>query len=504
MPTLSPAPALVASLVLAAVFLAVASPALAVESEVERTIAFVELREGPDSSSLTVDYLKEAVQTFKGANKGDYIYVPMSQLTEKIGKNRDQLPRALTDERRTMLSEAKKKGIAHLDRADAVNAIKALGSAASKYRAALAAPGADDKLRKEYLDILAQLATAHILAKEKDKAEDVFRLVVTTFGPGARVTDDYYRPDVVEVFKKVVKDVQGLEKGKIDVASTPLGAEIILNGAQRGKTPGTVDDLIPGVYSLHLVQGSKTSMLHRVRIDGGKTTKVHIDLPLESHLVLDDHTVGLSYKDLDETKQRVPIDGLSLGRMLEVNLVVVVGVMDRKLVTYVIDVSHNRVTRSSATRVPQVGLSKRAVQRVISTIMGSGESAHPPWYTYKPGWYVAGGGVVALGLGLAFSGYLGSKDFYLCPDPESQCANPSESFRTKADEAASSYLTKRYLSVTGLVLGLALGGVSGYMFYQRANAGSIASGPIPPPPTMHAALPPLHFGEQPTTFALQL
>lgn len=504
MPLAAPAQHAVASALTVVLGLLLAGPLLAVESDVERTIAIVELREGPDSSSLTVDYLKEVERGFRQANKGDYIYVPMSQVLEKLGKNRDQLPRALTDERRTLLAEAKKAGIAYLDRADAVNAIKALNSAASKYRAALAAPGADDKLRKDYLDILAQLATAHILAKEPDKAEDAFRLVVTTFGPGAKVTDDFYRPDVVEVFKKVVKDVKKLEKGKLDVASTPLGAEIILNGAGRGTTPGTISDLIPGMYSVHLIQGSQTSMLHRVRIDGGKTTKTHIDLPLESHLVLEDAGCGLSYKDMDEATQRVPIDALALGRSLEVNIIVVVGVVDRKLVSFVIDVSHNRVARSSSTRVPQVGVSKRAVQRVVQTVMGGGESAHPAWYTYKPGWYVAGGGLVSLGLGLAFSSYLSSKDFYLCPDPESQCANPSESFRASADDAASSYLTNRYISVTGLVLGLGLGGVSAWMFYQQSRKGTIALTDLPGPGQMHAVLPPIDFGSRQTVFPLRL
>jgi hypothetical protein len=496
--------AFIALACLVTVGLLCAAPALAVESEVERTIAFIELREGPDSSSLTVDYLKEVQEAFNSANKGDYIHVSLKNLLEKMGKSRSQLPRALTDERRAMLSEGKEKGIAYLHNADTVNAIKALSSIASKYRAALAAPGVDDKLRKEYLEILAHLATGHILAKERDKAEDVFRLVVTTFGTEANVTDDFYRPDVVEVFKKVVKDVQSLEKGKIDVASMPRGADIIVNGHVRGKTPGTVRNLIPGVYSVHLVQGSNTSMLHRVRVDGGKATKVHIDLPLESHLALDNAGIGLSYKDSATVHQRVPVDALSLGRLLEVNLVVAMGVIDRKLVSYVVDVSFNRVVRHNSIAVPQVGVSKRAIQRTVTTIMGAGKSAHPQWYTYQPGWYVAGGGLVSLGVGLALSSYLSGKDFYLCPDLENPCANPSEAFRSKAVDAQSSYETKRYLSSGGLVLGVLLGGASAYMFYSHSNAGSLALSDVPAPSKMAATLPPINFGSAPTAFTMGL
>ncbi|GEM_PF-2775268 len=482
-----------------------AGVATAAESEVERTIAFIELREGPDSSSLTVDYLNEIERVFKSENKGDYIFVPRTQIIDKIGKSSDQLPRALTDERRTSLAEAKKKGIAYLDQADAVNAIKALDAASSKFRAALAAPGADDALRKDYLDILAQLAFAHILAKEKDKAEDVFRLVVTTFGPSAPITTDHYRPDVVEVFRKVVGDMQKLDKGKVDVASTPLGAKIILNGAERGKTPATVKDLIPGVYSLHLVQGSQTSMLHRVRIDGGKTTKIHIDLPLESHLVLEDGIVGLAYKDLDEVKQRVPVDALALGRKLEVNLVVATGVVDRKLVTYLIDVSHNRVTRSSSTRVPQVGLSKRAVTHVIKTIMGGGESPHPPWYSYKPGLALGAGGIVALGIGSVMALAYGQKTFYPCPNVEEKCANPdANKYLQDAKDAQSSHDTMQAVAGGLVVVGVALVGTAGYLFYKHSTSSTIALEDLPPPGSMHAFLPPGDFGSRATTFEMSL
>jgi len=495
-----------AAILIAAIAVLVGPPALAAPTaEVERTIAFVELREGPDANSLTVDYLKEIQRTFQAENKGDYIFVPTGQIKAKVGKNRDQLPRALTPERRAMLSEAKKKGIAYLDRADAANAIKALGTAASKYRAALAAPGADDKLRNEYLDILAQLATAHILAKDKDKAADIFRLVVTTFGLKAKVTDDYYRPDVVEVFKKVVRAVKKMDKGKVDVASTPLGARIIVNGAHRGETPGTVPDLIPGVYSVHLIHNSDTSMLHRVRVDGGKTTKVHIDLPLESHLVLEEGTVGLSYKDLDEAKQRVPIDALSVGRTLGVNLVVATGVVDRKLVTFVIDVGNSRVLRSGATRVPQVGLSKRAVTNVMTTIKGGGKTISEPRYTYKPGLAVAGGSLVMLVVGLIYSpALLSGKIFYQCPDVEQPCGAPSPQYKSAAEEAAASYNSDRAIAGVGLGLGLALAGVSGYLFYRYTHSGGLAMGPVPSPDAMHAVLPPSNFGEQRVVFPLRL
>lgn len=498
-------PAAVA-LTIASVLGLVCTPVLAGPQEIERTIAFIELRQGADPNSLTDDYLKEVQRTFQAENKGDFIFVPTSQILSKLGKTRDQLPRKLTPERRTMLSEARKKGIEYLDRADAANAIEALGAAASKYRSALAAPGADDKLRAAYLDILANLATAHILAKQDDKAADVFRLVVTTFGLKANITDDMYRPDVVEVFKKVVAEVKRLDKGKIEATSTPSGAKIIVNGAGRGETPGTVDDLIPGIYSVHMEKDNVTSMLHRVRVQGGKTTRVTFDLALESHLVLEDGAAGLSYKDLDETQGRVSVDGLAIGKTLGVNLVVAIGVIERKLVTYVIDTAKGEVVGSGKTNVPQVGLSKRAVTNVMETIKGkAGTGPTEPWYTYKPGLYVAGGGLVALTIGLIYMpALLSGKTFYQCPDETQLCANPSPLFKQKAEDAAASYNGDRVLAITGLALGVVLGGVSAWMFYKHSQSGGLASlTELPAPDQMHAMMPPSSFGEQRVVFPLR-
>jgi len=487
-----------------------APAALAADAEIERTISIIELRQGPDSSSLTVDYLKALRAAFQEENKGDYILVPVRTAAAKLGTKRSQVPGSLSAERRTSLSEAKKAGVQYLDKADAVNAIKALNAAKSKYRSALAAPGADAALRKEYLDVLAQLATAHVVAKEKDKAADVFREVITTFGLKAPITDDFYRPDVVEIFNGVVKDIKSLKKGSIDVSSSPLGATIILNGADRGKSPRQINDLLPGDYSLRLQRGSDSSMLHQVRVDGGKVSKVNIDIPFESHLVLDDSNVGLAYKDLDEARKRVPLDAMTLGRSVELNLVAVAGVIDDKLAVYLIDVGQSKVVSSNnSISVPQVGLSKKAVRRAVTTLVGTKDKPIPTgndWFTSVPGWAASGVGAVSLIIGLVYAPNLASAEYYPCPDPEKKCVpNPSsaeyalylEEAKTRADEHESGQI----ISGVTLGLGLALVGVGAYFFYRHAKGNPIAGLDS----DLHAqglrlSLPPPTFGTAPAFF----
>lgn len=500
-------------LIAALVASAVASPVFAAPSEIERTVVIVELRNGPDASSLTEDYLKEIRSAFQAANKGDFILVKNQTVLEKVGKNRQQVPPALTKERLTALDEAKNKGVAYLDQADATNAVKALRAAESKYRAALAAPGADETLRKSYLDLLAKLATAYVIAKDQDAAAEIFRAIVTSFGPTAPVTDDHYRPDVVEIFQKVVKEMKKLPQGSIDVSSTPLGAKVFLGGINRGKTPAQVASLIPGRYSLRLQRGSTTSMLHNVRVDAGKTTKIHIDLQFESYLVLNDDHAGLSYKDLAAAKQRVALDAVALGRMVEgANYVVVTGVFDRKLVTFVVDVNKNRVIRSSSSRIPQVGISKRAVTRSIDTIMGrmGAAGAAKKWYTSVPGWAATGAGVVSLSVGLAFVGYLDQSGttVFDCLDPTQNCSSAEKgdpTIRSQINAAKEDYRseinTKSILSGAGLGLGVALIGTGAFLFYRHMKSSDVAA--MQYAPAMNdpfSVMPPINFGFVRTQF----
>ncbi len=491
-----------------------ASSATAADAEIERTISIIELRQGADSNSLTVDYLKAIRAAFHDANKGDYILVPAKTAAAKLGSKRSQVPGSLSAERRTSLAEAKKAGVQYLDKADAVNAIKALNAAKSKYRSALAAPGANAAIRKEYLDVLAQLATAHVVAKEKDKAADVFREVITTFGLKAPVTDDFYRPDVVQIFNNVVKDIRALKKGSIDVSSSPLGATIILNGADRGKSPRQVDDLLPGDYSVRLQRGSDSSMLHTVRVDGGKVSKVNIDIPFESHLVLNMDSVGLAYKDLDEARTRVPLDAMTLGRSVELNLVAVAGVIDDKLAVYLIDVGQSKVISSnSSISVPQVGLSKKAVRRAVTTLIGS--NGRPmqtgnEWFKSVPGWAISGVGAVSMIVGLAYIGDLGSAEYYPCPNPEVKCVpNPNSPeyglYLDEANKRVDEQQAGQVISGVSLALGVALIGTGAYFFYRHAQSNPIAGLDLGPDSQgLRVAMPPPTFGSAPAFFpALQ-
>ena len=453
-------------------------------ADVERTLAVIELRTGETADPLTNKYLAEIIAAFRDENPGDIILVDGKTIADKVRKDRDQVPSAITAESKAALAEARKKGNDLLDNADFQGAIKALTAAEGKYRAAMGAPGADDKLREDYLDVLAQLATAHVAAGDKGAAADVFRTVITTFGLKAKVTDDNYRPDVVELFKAEVKKVEKMPKGSVEVSSVQPGARIILGGNDRGATPMTVSDLIPGTYNVRLQSGATSSMLHRIKVDGGTTVKVSFDIALESHLALEEDHVGLMYADVKTAEARIQGDAVSVGKDVEANLVCAVGVVDGKLMSYLIDVSGNRIVRyANDVKVPKVGISKRAVNKVLVTILGEKAdknvvegpiqpAAKSAWYNSTPGLAAAGGAVVSLAVGIALSKYLNLANVNYCDETGHPCAGKTTAqvqATTGFKDFQSSASTKGTLSGAGLGLGVALGGLAAFLFYKETQ-----------------------------------
>ena len=468
-------------------------PARAVHAEdVERTMALVEVRTGEEANPLTADYLQEVLVGLQKEAHADVLVVPMQKSAEKLRRDRDQVPSALTQERRSALEAARKLGVKYLDDADAPDAIKALQAAEAKYRAAIAIPGAEEKLRKEYLDVLAQLATAHVIAKDKDAAIEVFRTVVTAFGAKANVTDDNYRPDVVELYRRTAKEASAQPKGQAEVTSDPPGAHVLVNGIDRGATPVTIADLAPGLYAIRLQAGPASSMLHRVKVTGGNKAKLFVNVEYERHLLLEEMRVGLAYVDLDGAQRRVLTDSVALGKELGVTSVAVVGVLDGTLYAWLVDVAQSRIERSTNLKVPGIGTSPRSVAKVLGTLLGEraaaagttepgGADANTPrWYTSVTGIVLGVSAISVLAVGASYA-----PNWTVTEVHTQQEKDHAQSGRVIADVA--------------FVGGAVLAGAAAYFFWRQSHP--TASEPTGTLSDGWQALPPPQLGAAPTVFA---
>jgi hypothetical protein len=476
---------------------------------VERALLVVELNAGGDNGALTADYLKEIDAAIKASNAPEYVVPDQDSLIEKLRKVADQVPGALNDEMRASLSEGRKKGIELLQKKnDAKGAIGVLTGVEQRYRAALAAPGADDTLRKQYLEVLGNLAWSHIKAKDVDAAKEVFRIVATTFpepstaakGAKAPINDNDYPPDIVEVYTQAVKELKAQKLGAVEVSSTPPGARVLLGGSDRGATPMTVNDLAPGQYSLRLQQGNATSLLHRVRIAAGATLKKSIDIGFESHLRLGEHRIGLAYSDLANASKAVVADAGALGKTLGVDVVMAVGVVDGQLVTFVVDAAKGQMVREGQTKVPQVGLSKRAAAGSVATLLGR-ESGEGAAIGVSGGGAGGGGGSIAVpaavgGVGVLLAGvgvaYGLSKVTMV---NGSEVSAWGESTVSSADKAEATDVQGSRQMTSGVLVGVGVAAIAtGVVLFVMSKKSSSAAKLAP-------ALPPVHFGRAPAYFA---
>lgn len=509
----------VLSLLLVSVSVLGARPLLA-ESDVEKTLAIVELRGGAAADERNSKYLRGVTEALRKEKSADLLLIDGQEAADTLRKDRNQLPSALTDERRSQLAEVRKRGTSLLDKADFQGAIKALNEAEGKYNTAVQAPGADAKLREEYLDVLMQLATAYVAAGDKGGAGETFRTVISTFGFKAKVTEDNFRPDVVELFKAELKKAEKAGKGSVEVTSTPPGAHIILGGNDRGTTPTTVADLVPGRYDLRLQLGNNSSLLRRVKIESGGLVKLSINLDVEAHLLIEDTHVGLAYADLGAAEARLAADAAGLGRDIKADWVCAVGLFDGKLAAFLVDVATGAVVRSvKDVKVPAAALSDKAISRAVVTILGERASAETKsvaagaggasagkWHQSVPGWVAAGASVAMLGMGLAFSGNLGDVKAYYCADPSVDCgaANYNVKYQSNVDSFTADYKTKQTLSGVGLGSGVVLAGVAGWFFWREANKDGLAMMTVPDPQgrtiLARVALPPLSLGSGPQRF----
>ena len=66
--------------------------------------------------------------------------------------------------------------------------------------------------------------------------------------------------------------------GRLQVGSTPAGAEVLVDGATRGRTPLTLDELVIGEHVVR-VRGATSELTERVIIEEGKTSQLDLALP---------------------------------------------------------------------------------------------------------------------------------------------------------------------------------------------------------------------------------
>ncbi len=126
------------------------------------------------------------------------------------------------------------------------------------------------------------------------------------------IEKQFYEPIVLTVFinKKKLSRVKPIPlklkrgRGDLTVVSSPLGAEIYLNGIkQEQKSPVEIKNLEAGEYELHLIRGDHFWYEKAVRVEANETTVVN------AQLIRDTNAPGekrIRFLQINDGKQKTP------------------------------------------------------------------------------------------------------------------------------------------------------------------------------------------------------
>ena len=449
----------------------------------EPSIAVVELYFAKRPYDKTPLY---ATQITEHINKlGKFSLLERADARQQITKRMLSSSRRVTDDKLKEIEGMMKEG----DRLLLTNprqAIEILAKAKKKLKMVMGNISLNHRIRKEFFRTQMRLVRAYVDNENPDKAATILEEVIRVFGDDAKVTDEEYHPKVVALYKEAYRRMSEVKRGQLLVRTLPAGAEVLIHGRKQNKpSPATFEGLYPGSVAVQARKGGRESMVHKVKIAAGQTREITIDIDYENSLSFNDKQFGFIFPDRKTLKSRIADFGSRVGKMLKVDYVLAVGLVEIEgrtyLEGYLLNVNKTKIAMHKRLTTKANVVSKYRV-REMATVM-SGKSMSPiykPWFKNWVGWTGVGVGVIGLAMGAAFaSSYSNHLAVANCDPtkPGAKCL-PKEGRLLAASDAK----TASGLTATGFILaGLgAIGGTLAFILMKTPdpNAQSADTGPV--------------------------
>lgn len=276
------------------------------------------------------------------------------------------------------------------------------------------------QLRDELFKTQMLLARSHLDNGNEKKVRDVLREVVLEFGDGVEVTDDNYHPTLVRLFRETLKGMASQRTASLHVESDPPGAEVFLNSQpQKALTPATYEGLYPGTYHVQVRKDQIESMVRKIDVEPKAKATLDVDVGYESALDFNKEFFGLRFDDVQGMDQRMADYAARIGAFLELDAVILCGVIDRgagpQLVTFHVDVRTKSLVRSRELVVKPTVVSSLRVEQMAaflsgvadapdgSIVDGAAQPGGAQWYENWAGWALTGVGVAGIVVGTIFT-----------------------------------------------------------------------------------------------------
>lgn len=177
-------------------------------------------------------------------------------------------------------------------------------------------------LRDYLYDALIIASMAHARLDNATELEATMTEYIRSF-PKREVSTNKYGPEGRELYRKINKRLQTLEKGELQIAAAP-GSTVYVNEAHQGIGSQKVQ-LYPGRYRIYTQNGAQAGRVHIAEVQAGRTHTLVVDPVIDAALRTTGKMVGFVFEDEDTRARHEKRVALELGRALGADKIVLVG-----------------------------------------------------------------------------------------------------------------------------------------------------------------------------------
>ncbi|MGM0577455.1 MAG: PEGA domain-containing protein [Myxococcota bacterium] len=462
-----------------------AQPAADLEEGLEPSLAVLELYVAGQDYEKTPEYVRSVAEEIRGL--GRYAMLARPDAERQVRQVMTTSSRRIADARLAEIERMMEEG----DRLVYTNpqkAIEILAKAKGELKSIMETISLNQEIRRDFFTTQMLLARSHYDNGNRDKAAGIMEEIIKVFGDEYRVTAEEYHPDIVALYRETYRRLSEQRKGRLTVRTEPPGAEVFINGKQQQKkTPATYEGLYAGTLTVAARKGGRESMNHKVQIEEGRPAEVTIDIDYETSLAFNDDRFGFVFSNHETLDRRVADFASRIGSLLDVDYVLVAGLVEREGRTYLeghlVNVAGQKVVKRHALYTKSNVVSNNRVTQMARLMAGvdvdEPMTVYKPWYQNWVGWTLVGAGVAAAGAGAGmYFGPVQSKidDAECAGGPAAGC-KPFDERSDLADEAE----TQR--AVSGVLVGLGaaaiVGGAVAFMVMEEEDPDGMAEADTP-------------------------